>query len=193
LLDVGSGNHSAKKMKLLFPGCEYYGLDKVRDYNYNEEDFTLMKGFYQLDLTELTFTDIPDNYFDVIILSHVIEHLFNGDLVLEKLLTKLKSNGFIYVEYPGIKSTQLPSMKGTLNFFDDITHIRIYNLKEIFNLLLRNGILPIKGGTRRNWRRIFLMPLMIPARLMRNGFLIGSDFWDLLGFAEYVIGRKTQK
>lgn len=31
-------------------------------------------------------------------------------------------------EWPRINSTKFPSKKGTLNFFDDETHVRIYSL-----------------------------------------------------------------
>ncbi len=190
LLDIGAGNHSPKKTKMIFPNCEYYGLDKTKDYNYDETDFSLMKEFYELDLTELNFNIIQDDFFDVIVMSHIIEHLTNGDLVIEHLIPKLKKGGFFYLEYPCFRSTKLPSMKGCLNFFDDPTHKRIYNLKEIYNLFLSKGVFPVVGGTRRNLIRIFLTPFLIPLRILKYGHLLGSDFWDLFGFAEYVIAKK---
>jgi SAM-dependent methyltransferase len=190
LLDVGAGNNSATKTKAVFPNCEYYGVDRTKDYNYDETDFSLMKEFYELDLNELQFNVIPDNFFDVIVMSHIIEHLMNGEQVIESLILKLKKGGFFYLEYPGFRSTKLPSMKGCLNFFDDPTHVRLYNLKEIYNIFLISGLIPLKGGTRRNWLRIILLPLLIPMRLIKHRHLLGSDFWDLFGFAEYVIARK---
>ena len=71
---------------------------------------------------------------------HVIEHLHNGDKVLEGLLTKLRSGGVIYIEYPGIRSTRLPSMRGSLNFSDDPTHVRLYSVPEIMFLTLPQKI-----------------------------------------------------
>ena len=129
LLDIGAGNHSATKAKRVFPQCEYHGVDMERDYNNSEEDFKLMAGFYEMDLTKLDFSSIPDNYFDGIWMVHVIEHLFNGDEVIKGLLPKLKSGGYMYIEYQGEKSTKLKSMPGTLNFYDDETHVRIYSVK----------------------------------------------------------------
>src|SRR5215470_17641946 len=135
LLDVGAGNHSASKTKRLFPDCEYYGIDLDRHFNNDETDFAVMKVFYEMDLTLLQFDTIPDNHFDFIRMTHIIEHLYNGDEVIKNLLPKLKKEGFIYIEYPGAKSTRLPSMKGTLNFYDDPTHVRIYSVKELCELL----------------------------------------------------------
>jgi len=191
LLDIGAGNRSANKTKYIFPNCEYHGLDKTKDYNYDETDFVLMSKFYEIDLTTLNFNAIPNNFFDVIVMSHVIEHLHNGDLVIQSLIPKLKKGGLFYLEYPGLRSTQFPSMKGCLNFFDDPTHVRIYSLKEIYNLFLSKGIIPIKGGIRRNMIRISLLPFLIPLRIIKYGHLQGPDFWDLFGFAEYVIARKN--
>src|SRR5215470_17401423 len=112
LLDVGAGNHSASKTKTLFPKCEYYGIDLNRHFNNDESDFAVMKAFYEMDLTLLQFEVIPNNHFDFIRMTHIIEHLNNGDEVIKGLLPKLKKHGRIYIEYPGVKSTRLPSMKG---------------------------------------------------------------------------------
>src|SRR5687768_1904793 len=90
LLDVGGGNHSASRIKSIFHQCEYYGLDVDRNYNYSEQDFRLMKEFYEVDLTELNFPMIPNNFFDGIWMAHVVEHLHNGDQVVAKLIEKLK-------------------------------------------------------------------------------------------------------
>jgi SAM-dependent methyltransferase len=193
VLDVGSGNHSAQKMKRIFPNCKYYGLDRVKTFNNDENDYDLMEKFYEIDLTTLKFEQIPNSFFDVIILSHVLEHLYNGELVLSILIEKLKNGGYIYIEYPGVRSTRLPSMKGTLNFYDDKTHVRIYSIKEINKLFLEKDVTLLKGGYRRNLSRILFLPFIVPFRLLTINHLIASDFWDLLGFAEYVLGKKSNK
>ena len=192
LLDVGVGNHSASKTVSLFPACEYYGVDLNKDYNNNDEDFRVMKCFYEMDLTNLDFQIIPDEYFDGIWIAHVIEHLHNGDKVLENLIGKLKVGGFFYVEYPGIKSTKLPSMYGTLNFYDDLSHVRIYSVRELKDLFERNGCKFIEGGVRRNLYFILISPFRIFGHWIRGKKLIGNIFWDLLGFAEFIYVRKEK-
>jgi trans-aconitate methyltransferase len=191
LLDIGAGNHSASKIKNVFPQCEYHGVDLERDYNNNEADFHLMAGFYEMDLTKLQMSSIPDNYFDGIWMVHVIEHLYNGDEVILNLLPKLVSGGYLYIEYPGIKSTKLPSMYGTLNFYDDSTHVRVYSVKELTALLEKNGCTVIKGGIRRNVWFMLAMPFRIIASWISGKKLQGNIFWDLFGFAEYVWVKKN--
>ena len=191
LLDIGAGNHSASKIKNVFPDCEYHGVDLERDYNNSASDFALMSGFYEMDLTRLNMSSIPDNYFDGIWMVHVIEHLYNGDEVILKLLPKLVNGGYLYIEYPGIKSTKLPSMHGSLNFKDDHTHVRVYSVKELTVLLEQNNCKVLKGGTRRNIWFILSMPFRIIGFWMRGKKLQGNIFWDFLGFAEYVWVRKN--
>lgn len=193
LLDVGAGNRSASKTKVVFPNCKYYGLDLDRNTNYIEDDFKQMETFYELDLTKLDLAIIPNQYFDYINMAHVIEHLYNGDEVLPLLLEKLKPGGYFYLEYPGIKSTKLPSMHGTLNFYDDPTHVRVYSLKELIPIFEKNGCNILSSGLRRNWYYILFLPIRIIISILQHGRLQGNLFWDILGFAEYLYIEKKKK
>ena len=190
LLDVGAGNRSCSKTKSVFPNLEYYGLDLNRETDYVNEDFKQMSNFYELDLTKLNLEIIPENYFDYINMAHVIEHLFNGDKVIPLLLTKLKSKGYFYIEYPGRKSLRLPSMYGTLNFYDDPTHVRVYSIDELKKVFEENGCEVLKCGTRRNLFYIALTPVRMVVSLIQIGKIRANVFWDLLGFAEYLYVRK---
>jgi ubiquinone/menaquinone biosynthesis C-methylase UbiE len=192
LLDVGAGSHSATKTKAIFPNCEYHGIDITKNYENDAADFKAMSGFYELDLTALQFESIPNNYFDVIVMSHIIEHLHNGDKVIEGLLPKLKKGGYIYIEYPGQRSTKLPSMKRTLNFYDDPTHVRIYSVAEVTKVLETNDCEVLRGTTRRYWPYIALLPLTVVSETIKYGFIPGGVFWDIAGFAEYVFAIKKK-
>lgn len=190
LLDIGAGNHSASKIKSVFSQCEYHGVDMERDYNNSENDFQLMSAFYEMDLTQLEMSAIPDDYFDGIWMVHVIEHLHNGDEVIRKLLPKLRKGGYMYIEYPGVKSTKLPSMHGTLNFHDDPTHVRVYSVKELSALLQHEGFEVLRSGIRRNVWFIMAMPFRILGFWLRGKKLQGNIFWDMMGFAEFLWVKK---
>lgn len=190
LLDVGSGNHSASKTKKLFPGCEYHGIDLTMNFNNDESDFLAFHQFYEMNLDDLTFDTIPEHYFDFVRMAHVIEHLHKGDKVIEGLASKLKSGGYIYIEYPGAKSLTLPSMHGTLNFYDDPTHVRVYSIPELELLLRNNGFEILSSGTRRSKVFLAAMPFRILGHWLRGKKLQGNIFWDVLGFAEYIVARK---
>jgi ubiquinone/menaquinone biosynthesis C-methylase UbiE len=191
LLDVGAGNHSASLVKHYLPNASYYGIDISKDYNNDESDFELMDGFWEKDLTKLQFDDIPNESFNAILMAHIIEHLENGDEVIAALLPKLKKGGLIYIEYPGETSMSLPSKKGTLNFHDDDTHVRLYSVPELKNLLEQHNCEVIESGTRKDWRYIALMPLKIPFHLLKSGYVPGSVYWDFFGFAEFVFAKRN--
>lgn len=193
LLDVGAGSHSATKTKKQYPLCNYYGIDITKSYENDEADFNAMSGFYQMDLTQLNFSEIPDNFFDVIVMSHIIEHLHNGDQVIAGLMPKLKQNGYVYIEYPCKASTKLPSMKRTLNFYDDPTHVRIYSTDEVSGVLTKSSIQTLKSGRRRYWPYILLLPLTLVTETLKYGFVPGGVFWDITGFAEYVFAQKKSQ
>lgn len=191
LLDIGAGNHSATKAKRVFPNCEYHGVDLERDYNNDESDFKLMQAFYEMDLTRLDLSPIPDDHFDAILMVHVIEHLYNGDKVLPLLLRKLKKGGYFYIEYPGEKSTRLPSMPGTLNFKDDPTHVRVYAVKELEAIFTANGCTVLRSGIRRNTWFIMATPFRVIGAWLKGKKPKGPVFWDVMGFAEYLWVKKN--
>jgi len=112
VLDVGCGRNGGRTLKSFFPKCQYYAIDKDSEIDLND----VCGKYFHMDLEELDFNNIPGNFFDVIIMNHVIEHLRNGDRVIEKLLSKLRKRGIIYIEFPSFWSTKLPSKKGTLSF-----------------------------------------------------------------------------
>lgn len=190
LLDVGAGNRSASKTKTLFPACKYYGLDLNKNTNYIESDFHQMEKFYEIDLTLLNYNEIPDNFFDYINMAHVIEHLHNGDQVLPLLINKLKKGGFFYIEYPGKKSLTLPKMNGTLNFYDDPTHVRVYSVDELSIIFKENYCNVLKSGTRRNIYYLLATPFRMIITFIQTGKMRGNIFWDILGFAEYLYVQK---
>jgi SAM-dependent methyltransferase len=186
-LDVGCGNHSVKFTKNWFPDSKYYGVDKGI-FNNDQSDFDQMEEFFDIDLTIGSLDGIPNNLFDVVMFSHVIEHLPNGLDIVGELAKKLKPGGKIYIEYPSVKSISLPSMGGNLNFCDDPTHIRVYDLKEIANVLLSNNMIIKRGGPRRNRIRIGFFPIFVIVGLLK-GTPAGA-FWDLLGFVDYIYAEK---
>jgi SAM-dependent methyltransferase len=188
-LDVGCGNHMPRATKRRFPKWRYHGLDRA-DYNVDAADKAAMTAHYAVDLESENLSTLPDEYFDIIVMSHVIEHLRNGLEVLAALTEKLKPGGRLYVEFPSARSLALPSMKGSLNFCDDPTHVRVYGVRELSNLLLARGFRIVKAGRRRYWARVILFPVIVPLKLILRGRLEAGDFWDVAGFADFVFARK---
>ncbi len=190
ILDVGAGSHSATITKQWIPNCHYAGIDITREYDNTEDDFKAMDDFFEMDLTKLDFNSIPNNSYDLIVMSHVIEHLQNGDEVIVGLLPKLKQHGILYIEFPSERSVNFPSMRETLNFYDDPTHCRIYTTMELSKLLSAKNFSIISFGIRRQLINILVMPVKIIIQLLTKRYVRAGVFWDLYGFAEFVVAKK---
>ncbi len=190
MLDIGAGNHSATRTRAWLPSCRYTGVDRDRRYHNDARDFALMEAFHELDLTRLEFGGIPDGAFDVVMMAHVVEHLANGDEVVRALCAKLRPGGVFYLEFPSPRSLRLPSMRGTLNFRDDDSHVRLWTRPELERALADGGLRVVASGARRDAFRIAITPLRVVASLLRQGWVPGSVFWDLLGFADRIVAEK---
>lgn len=191
MLDVGAGNHSATLARRWFPLVHYTGLDRERGYHNADADFAVMNAFIEMDLTKLDFAALPEAGYDVILIAHVVEHLENAPDVLRGLVPKLRPGGLMYVETPGRRSLTLPSMRGTLNFHDDPTHVRLYPHDELAEILRGAGMRIDRAGTRRDLQGALLTPLLALNALRLHGYVPGGVFWDLLGFADVVVATRS--
>lgn len=194
LLDVGCGRLSPYRLYETFGSrFEYYGVDieDIRAY--------LPEGwhFTRLDI-EKEPLPFPDDYFDVVIVSHVIEHLHYPVKALREVLRVVKRDGLVYFETPSINSLFIPSVSlglpkvGTINFYDDPTHIRPYSKVTLARLLEMSGFRVLKTGTHRNWLKILVSPVgLIIALISRDRSLLASFMWDIFGFAIFCIATKS--
>jgi len=141
VLDIGCGNDSARKIKSLRKDIFYVGVDIV-DYNQSEESIKSIDIYKILDKfnfhneLDLILRDFP---FDAVIWSHNIEHLNDFESVLECIVRRLKSNAKILISFPNIFSLSFPNRKGTLNFFDDPTHVNVIEPSWLINYLIRKN------------------------------------------------------
>ncbi len=194
LLDVGVAHDSVFITKRWFPQCQYYGLDFTDKFLLPAEREGI-EQFYIANLDKDSLDNIPDAFFDVIVMAHVIEHLQNGLEAVDKLCRKLKPGGYFYLEFPSPRSLNLPQTTSQgMHFCDEPTHVKLYHFIDVANVLLRNGFWNIKGGRRRDLQRMMLAPLTFPLQLftlVTKGKLHGLGLWDWAGFADFVYGEKT--
>ena len=191
-LDIGCGSDMPGIAARAFPHCVYHGVDIADP---KSEALRHIDQFFRLDLTTTDFAEIPDGFYDAILMSHVIEHITNGENVIRALAPKLKPHGVMFVEFPSVRSLGLPTGTGTLQFCDDETHVRVYEISEVANAMLGAGLTVVNAGTRRDWVRIALAPAAIPLQLrtlIATGHLHARGLWDILGFASFVVAIKKK-
>jgi ubiquinone/menaquinone biosynthesis C-methylase UbiE len=191
VLEVGIGNDAPLIFKRYYPQAVYDGLDIDLNYNLSKESINFLNKFYQIDLEKTDLNEIEDNYYDYIICAHVIEHLCNGEEIVDKLSRKIKKDGLIYFEYPSEKSKKLPSKRGSLNFYDDKTHKNTYDINRLRKILIANNFKIIRSGNKRDLIRIVLFPYIALKTLYKNGYIGGFAYWDMLGFADYILAKRS--
>jgi len=121
VLDYGGGNG-----KMLIPFRDNSHRCHLIDYN-----DTPLEGITKLgnDINNCTI----EKKFDVIICSHVLEHVSDISNLIKKLKQHLKSDGILYAESP-------QQIWANLRIEDDpVTHINFFTLNSFINLFFSNG------------------------------------------------------
>lgn len=193
VLDVGAGCDSCLITRKWFGEIEYHGIDRVDSNYYNNyrEDYKIMDKFLNINLDDSDLSEVPNDYYDVIIFTHCIEHIRPGGFIVGQLSKKLRTSGVMYIEFPGPKSLSLPF---DINFSKDPTHIMIYGFKEVAQFARDSGLCIVQAGTRRSIREIiFVSPLGVLHCLysyLRGEGLSMRGLMDLTGFSDYVLCQK---
>lgn len=97
-LDIGAGIGKGM-IALKKAGFDTYGLEPSP--SFREKALTEMKiNSDRLALGQIENVNYPENYFDLIILGAVLEHLYDAGGSIVKVLKWLKPDGIIYIEVP---------------------------------------------------------------------------------------------
>ncbi|MEJ7679843.1 MAG: class I SAM-dependent methyltransferase [Segetibacter sp.] len=129
VLDVGGGDGRLLR-PFLEEGCRCYLVD------FNPKPYL---GIHRIGST---LEDIPSgSIFDILICSHVLEHVNDPGEFLSQLRSLLTNNGVVYIEVP------LEIWRGIPINSDPVTHINFFTVNSLKNALLLNGLQPlsIKG------------------------------------------------
>ena len=195
ILDVGGGSGG------LFFWKDYL-LPNRKDLKMSVVDMQKGEFFHKyekhailnLDTDELPF---EKESFDCVILSHLIEHVKDWKLLLQKINKVLKPNGVVYIETPSMHTVNLPSKKHyiekgfpctTINFFDDHTHIAPVDLDEIGAYVNPLNLMTLEKGYCRN---VFLENLLLSYGHQKNDMEVSQyGLWSKLLFSSYIILQK---
>jgi SAM-dependent methyltransferase len=196
VLDVGCWDYTFARL------CEQDGIRSLRHSGIDIEipaGVTAPEGyaFTQVDIEKSAFP-FPDQTFDGVVASHVIEHLRNPFALLDEAFRVLKAGGLLYLECPSDRSVRLPSMPfkfeefRSLNFFDDPTHVgrphtpqSLYRLLKMYDADVLESRYVVFDHVR--WR---LPWLLLKALVRRDAALLEDAVWKGVGFAVFGIGRK---
>jgi len=98
---------------------------------YIDGDLNLLAADKKIDITDINFEDI---FFDVIICSHVLEHIVDNRKVTYELFRVLRPEGFAILQVPISKKAKetfedftITTPEGREKYFGQKDHIRIYS------------------------------------------------------------------
>lgn len=117
-------------------GWEGYGMEIC------EEGCEFAKNKFNINIIARDLLDVPNqysNYFDFISLIHVLEHLNDPNINLQKLREILKKDGYLFIEVPNIKSVDSLFFKYLIRTLQPPHHLFAYNYNNLQTLLENNG------------------------------------------------------
>ncbi len=149
LLDVGCGlGYFLAQIKEI-PSWELYGCETspvAVEYGIKR------LGLPHLHQGSLESAPYPEDFFDVITLWDVLEHIPQPDTLLKRISTLLKPDGFLFLHTPNAK-IQIPKaklkktilgMKEGIHYLEAKDHCHLYTPHTLAILLKRNGFQEIK-------------------------------------------------
>lgn len=144
ILDVGCGTGMLGRFFRNSQGCTVYGIE------IDQTAFKLAESNLDAVINaDIETVELPyeSDFFDVIILGDVIEHLINPVATVKKLERTLKPAGKMYITVPNIRHWKILM---DLLFFDrweyktwgilDYTHLRFFTRKSINELFRKSNI-----------------------------------------------------
>ena len=140
----------------------------------------------------------PDDAFDLVVASHVIEHLRNPIEFAIECVRVAKPGGLIYVEAPSERSLWLPSMPFehekffSLNFFDDPTHqFRPWPPQALYRLFRYLSCEVVSADYYYSKRIRILLPwYLFKAWRKKSGCLLEQYLWLAVGWSAFAVVRK---
>jgi hypothetical protein len=185
ILDIGLDNESISRAKLVYRNIEtYHGLD-IRDLS--EAERKSVDDFYLLDLDSDNLEDLQDNFYDLILMNHVIEYLNRGLDAVLNLSYKVKDGGYFFIEFPNINSLSR-NIYRDYHFHCDSTHKHIYSISEVANTLLSNNFKVISAGYSRPY---FKIVSLFPKALKELIFGKKPSLSHMSNKISYVYARKS--
>ncbi|MCU0350988.1 MAG: class I SAM-dependent methyltransferase [Flavobacterium sp.] len=185
ILDFGCGNGWLLE-NLQNLGWDTHGVD------FDENALNYCKSNGHKVFSVNNFLNEPEEpKYDVIILNHVIEHLYDPRLVLKKLNKRLKAGGRLIVATPNTDNWQRAVFGKFWFQLDPPRHIMLFNSKNLEELLISTGYIIEKSITTT---RMDAWSTIVSIEVKRKGrFQIGVDkksyYSLLLGIIHQLISQ----
>ena len=147
---IYENNKFNKSLSVLEYGCGYGGiLEYFRDKSFDiygiEKDVKLNESLNERNIKVFNgeLTEYNKNIkFDLIILSHVLEHLYDPSSLINEAYKLLKPNGKLYIEVPGINNERIKKRYYSIQ----LGHLFYFNLNSMLNLIDKDKFNIVKSN-----------------------------------------------
>ena len=160
---------------------------------------TLPEG-YDYRIVDLDHEPLPfeDDLFDLVVASHVVEHLRSPMEAAQEWVRVCKPGGVIYVEAPSERALLLPGMPWahddlrSLSYWDDPTHVgRPWTPQALHRLARYLGCEPEAAKHLVLWKARLGLPFyLVGSLLRRRSDIFEWAIWGAIGWAAYLVMRK---
>lgn len=151
VLDIGVGDAVYESMlpANLRKKCQFFGVDISTKQIKRAKKYLFDGKVLDLNMQKLPY---PKHFFDLIIISEILEHIFYPDKILQNADYVLRPGGFILLTFPNSGALQLrlslllTGKSVLLNYPENQQHIRFFTTEDITNMLGKNyQVLKEKG------------------------------------------------
>jgi SAM-dependent methyltransferase len=193
LLDIGIGDAVYESIleKTSLRKLEIYGVDISRKQLKRSEKYLTEGKVVDVDRTKLPY---KDKYFDLVLLSEVLEHVFFPDRVLEEVVRVLKPGGYFILTFPNSAALQLRmsllffGYSPLLNYPQNEEHIRFFNFGDIVKMMNNKLRVVERGGLSSFLFDQWNFPLkFFTPRILQ---ILGDQLLPSLALGNIVIFRK---
>lgn len=140
VLDIGVGDAVYESMlpENISKKCLFFGVDISQKQIARAKKYLHEGKVVDINSEKLPY---PKNFFDVVIISEILEHLFFPDKLLADADRVLKPAGYILLTYPNSGALQLrltmifSGRSVMLNYPENKQHIRFFQTKDILLML----------------------------------------------------------
>lgn len=142
-----------------------------------------------VDSIDLLPSDIK---FDIIVLSDVLEHIQDPNLMMEKISHIANKKAIIYLTFPNKDCLKAQLMKGKWSMVVPFGHIHFFSSKSIYQICKKNGLKVLKKKATRAGDAgvldlIKAYDVSAPRKLFRfikslilGQIILGKDQWEII-------------
>jgi len=145
ILDVGCGTGDRLRV-FKEKGFDTYGIEISSSARYAKDALKL--NVFEGDLFKAHF---PDDFFDIVTMYNVLEHLHNPAEMLGEASRILKKEGFLVIQVPNMDSLQFKLFKDRWAAIDAPRHLYYFNQDKIKEFLQKRGFKITKIDHFNNW------------------------------------------